>query len=152
IDARYIAVTFKDVIVMSPSDGGSKLERIDPAKHRVIGAPHPFKAAPTDLDPDGDGAAELSALPPTLTTWQPGLGSRQDLKVPTDGIPAELLKAGDGWATDIEANTLVRFDLFDGKLKGKFPMPLKPNGLAEDGDIIWVACESGAVQRVSEKT
>jgi hypothetical protein len=145
-------VTYKDVVVMSPSEGTSELQRIDPVKHRTVGRPVPFKAAPTDLDPNADRAVELTALPPTLSTWEPDLSKHLDLKVPADGVPSDVVKSLDDWVTDLEANTLVRFDALDGKLKAKIPMPLKPDGLAEDGNVLWVACQSGFVQRVNEKT
>jgi hypothetical protein len=152
IDGRRIAVTFTDVVVLTTSDDGGQLQRIDPKTHRAKGEPLEAGGAPTDIDPYADSTIELTAFPPTLTTYDKQLENPYDVKVPTDGVPVDVFLGGDAWATDVESNTLVRFGNTDGKLMAKIPMPLKPSGIADDGDILWVASQSGSVQRVSQKS
>jgi hypothetical protein len=153
VDARRIAVTSQDVIVLSGDEDHARLQRVDRVRHRAIGNPVKPGGAPSDLDDYGDGARELTAFPPTLTSWGADLDHQSDVKVPIDGVPADLLNEGpDAWVTDFSDDVLVRFDDISGKRIAKIPMPDKPDGMAEDGDILWVASQSGAVQRVNTKT
>ena len=56
------------------------------------------------------------------------------------------------WVSDVETNLLTKFDSVDGRKLAQVRMPLDPEGIAVDGDILWVACGSGVVQRVSSKS
>ncbi len=157
IEARSIAVTSRDVVVMSPDGPGkrkSRLQRIDPATHRTLGKPLVFGGAPTDIDADGDRAVELTALPAQLTTFSPTLTKPQTIDIKgVDGIAAELLlNGGDGWLTDFQFNEVDRFDALDGKLLNKLKVGREPDGIASEGDVIWVAERGGMVDRIDPKT
>ena len=80
-------------MVLSP-DGDGRLQRVDPETHRTVGEPYPLGGAPTDLDALGDRVVEITALPPQLHRFGPELGKPQTIDIETDGVPAELLRAG----------------------------------------------------------
>jgi streptogramin lyase len=155
IEGRYVAAMDDSVVVLSPSDFGGKLQRIDPATHQVAGPPLKLGGAPTDLDAYADRAVESLALPPMLVRFDSDVRTYKHVPIPTDGIPAELLidGRGNGWVTDSETNRVVRFDPLTGKAIGKpVKVAAKPDGIASDGDDVWVASRSGSVQRFSAKT
>ena len=135
IEGRYVAVTDEDVVVLSP-DGDGRLQRVDPATHRTVGEPYHLGGSPTDLDAVADRAVEVTALPPQLHRFGPELDKPQTIDIETDGVPAELLLDGpDGWVTDSLYNEVIRFDATTGKALNKVKVALKPDGIADDGDL-----------------
>jgi len=152
VEGRYVAVTSEDVVVLSPDPDG-RLQRVDAARHRTIGEPYDLDGAPTDLDANGDRAVEVTALPPQLHRFAPTLGEPETIDIEADGIPAELLLSGpDGWITDSMYNEVIRFDALSGKALDKVKVGRKPDGIAADGDDIWVANRGGTVERLDAKT
>jgi hypothetical protein len=152
VEGRYVAVTSEDIVVLSPDPDG-RLQRVDAARHRTIGAPYDLGGAPTDLDANGDRAVEVTALPPQLHRFAPTLGEPETIDIEADGIPAELLLSGpDGWITDSMYNEVIRFDALSGKALDKVKVGRKPDGIAADGDDIWVANRGGTVERLDAKT
>ncbi len=68
-------------------------------------------------------------------------------------MPAELLLDGpDGWITDSLYNEVIRFDATSGKALNKVKVALKPDGIADGGDVVWIATRSGMVERLDAKT
>jgi DNA-binding beta-propeller fold protein YncE len=153
VDGRRIAVSTEDVYVLTSSDDGGYLQRIDPKTHKTVGKPVKGGGAPSDLDAYVDSVLEMTAFAPTVTNWDADLGDHRDTKIPIDGVPADMHNSPpDMFVTDFSNDVLVRFDTITGKRIAKIPMPEKPDGIAEDGDILWVATQSGFVQRVNSKT
>jgi hypothetical protein len=153
VNGSRIAVTEKYVVVLTSSDDGGFLQRIDPKTHRKVGKAVEAGGAPSDLDADFENVLEMTALPPTLTDWEPDLSNHNDVKIPIDGVPADLQNDPPwAWVTDFQDDVLVRFDALDGKRLAMISMPDKPDGIAEDGDILWIATQSGFIQRVNRKT
>jgi len=155
VEGRYVAATDDSVVVLSPSDFGGKLQRIDPRTHRATGRPLKLGGAPTDLDAYADRAVESLALPPIFVRFDKAVRTYTHVAIPTDGIPAELLidGRGVGWVTDSETNQVVRFDPLTGKRVGApVKVAAQPDGIAADGDDVWVASRSGSVQRFSART
>ena len=152
IEGRYLAVTSEDVVVLSPDPDG-RLQRVDPVRHRAIGKPYHLGGAPTDLDASGGRAIEVTALPPQLHRFAPTLGEPQSIDIEADGVPAELLLDGTkGWVTDSMYHEVVRFDALSGKALNTVKVGRKPDGIAADGDDIWIATRSGTVERLDAKT
>jgi hypothetical protein len=118
-----------------------------------VGEPYELGGSPTDLDAVADRVVEITALTPQLHRFGPELGKPQTIDIETDGVPAELLLDGpDGWITDSLYNEVIRFDATSGKALNKVKVALKPDGIADGGDVVWIATRSGMVERLDAKT
>ena len=151
-EARRIAVTSRDVVVHANVDAGLYLQRIDPETHEPVGKRLKEDGFALDLDADGEGVNLMTGLPATLTHYDGGLKNPTSVEIPSDGVVADLSDVVETWVSDVETNMLTKFDSFDGRRLAQVRMPLDPAGIAVDGDVLWVACDSGVVQRVSSKT
>ncbi len=151
-EARRIAVTNADVVVHANFDDGLYLQRIDPETHEPVGKRLQEEGFALDLDADGDAVNLMTGIPPTLTHYDSELRNPTSVKIPSDGVVSDLSDEVQTWVVDVETNMLTKFDPFDGRRLSQVRMPLDPAGIAVDGDILWVACDSGVVQRVHSKT
>jgi len=140
------------VVVHANVDDGLFLQRIDPQTHEPVGRRLKEQGFALDLDADGPGVNLMTGIPPTLTHYDENLRNPTSVKIPADGVVVDLSDVVETWVTDTQENTLTKFDPFDGRRLAQVRMPLDPAGIAVDGDILWVACDSGVVQRVSSKT
>jgi serine/threonine-protein kinase len=151
-EARRIAVTDKDVVVHANVDDGLFLQRIDPQTHEPVGRRLEEQGFALDLDADGEGINLMTGIPPTLTRYDGNLANPTSVKIPADGVVVDLSDVVETWVSDTQENTLTKFDPFDGRRLAQVRMPLDPAGIAVDGNVLWVACDSGVVQRVDSKT
>ena len=62
------------------------------------------------------------------------------------------MAGAEGWVTDSLYDEVVRFDATTGKALSKVKVAHKPDGLADDGDTVWVATRSGIVERLDAET
>ncbi len=151
-EARRIAVTMRDVVVHANVDDGLFLQRIDPQTHKPVGKRLKEDGFALDLDADGEGVNLMTGLPATMTYYDAKLANPTSVKIPSGGVVSDLSDVVQTWVVDVETNMLTKFDPFDGRRLAQVRMPLDPAGIAVDGDVLWVACDSGVVQRVSSKT
>ena len=140
------------MVVHANVDNGLYLQRIDPQTHQPVGKRLKERGFALDLDADGEGVNLMTGIPPTLTHYDADLKNPMSVKIPSDGVVSDLSDVVQTWVADVETNMLTKFDSFDGRRLAQVRMPLDPATIAVDGDVLWVACDSGVVQRVHSKT